>query len=105
VFSEIYLEFQTTNKSDDIKRFMAYDALPAYKENKIVKTVVVYSSNVKSAATTLDLGSTNYNFNACYMCDVNGDKLTKQDMISFGFLPLMKSKKDKNELAIEAVKQ
>ncbi|MGH4140110.1 hypothetical protein [Clostridium sp.] len=40
----LHFEFQTTNRQEDIRRFMFYDASLHYKGNRKIRTVVVYSS-------------------------------------------------------------
>lgn len=45
--SYLHFEFQTTNKKDDIKRFLYYDASLFYKEKRKVKTIVIYSADIE----------------------------------------------------------
>lgn len=113
----LHLEFQTTNKKEDLSRFLAYDALLHYKEGKKVKTIVVYSSNIKKATTSIDAGSIKYEVKGFYMYGIDGDEkyeklkkkvandeeLDRQDILSLTFLPLMKSEKEKNERVLEAI--
>ncbi len=105
----IHLEFQTTNKRDDIRRFMASDAVLFYKEDKPIKTIVVYSADIDHALINLDGGSIKYELEAFYMIALDGDilynevkkkvdhhePLSKQDLMSIVLLPIMKSKSDK----------
>lgn len=115
--SFIHLEFQTTDKKDDLSRFLAYDAALHYKEDKPVNTIVVYSSNVKKAVTSINIGSIKYSVKAFYMNSIDGDKkleylsnkihnneiLTKQDILALVFLPIMKSAKDKTYRIVNAI--
>ncbi len=105
----IHFEFQTTNKKDDIYRFMVSDAFLAFKERKSVRTIVIYSSDIVNAPSNLDLGSITYKIDTFYMVAFDGDviynnivekvsrheKLTKQDLMSIVLLPIMRSKDDK----------
>lgn len=115
--SFIHLEFQTTDKKDDLSRFLAYDAALHYKEDKPVNTIVVYSSNVKKAVTSINIGSIKYSVKAFYMNSIDGDKkleylsnkihnneiLTKQDILALVFLPIMRSAKDKTDRIVNAI--
>lgn len=116
--SFIHFEFQTTNNKQDLARFLAYDAVLHYKENRPVNTIVVYSSSIKNAKTSIDIGSIKYSVQAFYMDKINGDEqyehlknkikqgevLTRQDLLALVFLPIMHSEKDKNERIIESIK-
>ena len=107
--SYLHFEFQTTNKKQDLPRFMVSDAILCYQEGKPVKTIVVYSSDIEQTNTTLDYGSIQYKVDAFYLVKLDGDKkydelkakieagtqLTKQDLMSIVFLPLMKNSVDK----------
>ncbi len=72
--SLVHLEFQTTDKKEDIERFMASDAILYYKEKKPIKTIVIYSSEIESVTTHLDIGSIKYDFRPFYMVNIDGDK-------------------------------
>lgn len=116
--SFVHFEFQTTDKREDLSRFLAYDAVLHYKEGRAVNTIVVYSSDIKEAATSLDIGSIKYSVNAFYMKSLDGDKkynylknkigrneaLSRQDLLSLVFLPIMNSKIDKNERILESIR-
>lgn len=116
--SFIHFEFQTTNNKQDLARFLAYDAVLHYKENRPVNTIVVYSSSIKNAKTSIDVGSIKYSVQAFYMDKINGDEqyehlkikikqgevLTRLDLLALVFLPIMHSEKDKNERIIESIK-
>ena len=43
----LHFEFQTTNRQEDIRRFMFYDTSLHYKGNRKIRTVVVYSSDIQ----------------------------------------------------------
>ena len=93
------------------------DAILYVKERKNIKTIVVYSSNIKSAITELDAGSIKYDVDAFYMVTLDGDKtyneiktkisageqLTKQDLMSIVFLPLMKNSVNKTKRMEQAI--
>jgi hypothetical protein len=105
----LHWEFQTTYNKNDLSRFMVSDAMFYYKEKKPVKTIVIYSSNIDETVSSLDAGSIQYHIGTFYLASLNGDEayeklkakveakepLTKQDLISMVFLPLMKNNVDK----------
>ena len=113
----IHFEFQSTKKPNDLARFMVSDAILYTKERKTIKTIVVYSSNIKSAITELNAGSIKYGVDAFFMATLDGDKtyneikakirageqLTKQDLMSVVFLPLMKSNVHKTKRMEQAI--
>ena len=88
---------------------MISDAILHYNTGKPVRTIVVYSADIKETITTLDAGAIQYNVEAFYMSVLDGDKtyadiktkvdagesLTKQDLMSIVFLPMMKNSVDK----------
>lgn len=116
--SYLHLEFQTTNRKRDLSRFLAYDAVLYYKENRAVNTIVVYSSNIKKAETNINIGSIKYSVNAFYMSNLDGDvkykylehkiksndTLNSNDLLSLVFLPIMNSTKDRNDRILESIK-
>ena len=107
--SFLHLEFQSTYDKKDISRFMVADAMLYHKEYKPIKTIVVYSADVEESITTISAGSINYSIEAFYMKKLDGDNtyatlkakidagepLTKQDIMSVVFLPLMKNSVDR----------
>ena len=107
--SYMHFEFQSDYSKKDLARFMVSDAMLYYKEEKQIKTIIVYSADVKETITTLDIGSIKYNIDAFYMSKLDGDKtyedikakidscepITKQDLMSIVFLPLMTNSVDK----------
>ena len=113
----LHFEFQTTNKKDDLKRFLYYDVSLFYKEGRKVRTLVIYSSGIENVDTYIDAGTTKYNIEAFYMKNLNGDekleylrekiskgeKLTGEDILTLTFLPLMRSKKNKSDVTIESI--
>ncbi|MDR1688608.1 MAG: hypothetical protein LBS21_08370 [Clostridiales bacterium] len=105
----IHVEFQTTYSKEDLSRFMLSDAMLYHREGKPIRTIVVYSAEIKDTITTINAGALQYGVEAFYMVKMDGDKafeeikakieagagLTKQDLMSIVFLPMMKSKDDK----------
>jgi len=105
----LHFEFQSDYNEDDLSRFMVTDAILYKQKRKPIKTIVVYTANIKETATTFDAGSIQYSVDAFYMSTLDGDKacadvkakiaagepLTKQDLMSIVFLPMMKSNADK----------
>jgi len=115
--SIIHFEFQTTNKKEDLSRFLAYDALLHYKEKRRIRTIVVYSSNIERTETNLDLGSIKYEVEPYYMGNLDGEEkyiilknkinnnveLTKQDLLTLVFLPIMNNKSSKTERILDSL--
>lgn len=113
----LHFEFQTTKKKDDMSRFLYYDASLHYKSKKNINTIVVYSSEISDAATTLNCGTINYRVNGFYMSNLDGDsklknieykvqnniQLTEQDIMTLSFIPLMTSKKGKSNITLESI--
>lgn len=100
----IHFEFQTTNKGNlDLIRFRAYEALLSHQTGKDVVTYVVYSGNIKKPKNMLLIGINEYKVISIAMKDKDGDKiyndivnkisngigLTRQDIISLTFTPIM----------------
>lgn len=113
----LHFEFQTTNKENDINRFLFYDASLFYKYGKKIKTLVVYSSNIKNSTTKIDAGSLKYQVDAFYMSNLDGDAsyenlkekidknetLTKEEILSLTFIPLMSSRENKSKQTIKSI--
>lgn len=113
----LHFEFQTTNKRDDIKRFLYYDASLFYKEMRKIKTMVIYSADIDEVETCIDAGTIKYEIEAFYMKNLNGDEklkylsekilkresLTEQDILSLTFLPLMSGKESKSKRTLESI--
>lgn len=117
--SYIHFEFQTTNKGKkDLRRFRAYEALLSLQKEKDVTTYVVYSNNIKKAISTLETGISKFNVKSIFMYEKNGDlifeelekkinnkeKLTKQELISLAFTPIMGGKLTKAEKIIKSIR-
>ena len=113
----LHLEFQSDYDKADLVRFMVSDAMLYFKERKPVRTIVVYSAEIKDTITALDAGAIQYGIEAFYMSTLDGDKtyldiqtkidagepLVKQDLMSIVFLPLMKNSVDKNTRLVQAI--
>ena len=107
--SFLHFEFQSDYDPKDLKRFMVTDAMLYYKEGKPIKTIVVYTADIEETVTELDAGSIQYSVDTFYMSALDGDQayteikakvaagepLTKQDLMSIVFMPMMKSSVDK----------
>jgi hypothetical protein len=115
--SYLHLEFQTTYSRADLTRFVIYDALLYERDGRKIETYVIYSSEVTTAETNLNIGTLKfapqaimfsaYDGNATYT-DLEkklktGHDLTDLDMLNLIFLPLMKTDKPKDELAEKSV--
>ncbi|MBK1809488.1 DUF4351 domain-containing protein [Clostridium sp. YIM B02505] len=113
----LHFEFQTTDKKEDIKRFLYYDASLFYKDKRKIRTVVIYSADIEDAEIHIDAGSINYNIEAFYMKNLDGDKklemlknkirnnekLTSEDILTLSFIPLMSSNISKSERTLEGI--
>jgi len=105
----LHFEFQSDYDKKDLARFMVSDAILHFNTGKPVRTIVVYSAEISETITTLNAGAIQYNVEAFYMSALDGDKtyadikakvdagepLTKQDLMSIVFLPMMKNSVDK----------
>lgn len=115
----IHFEFQTTDKgATDLRRFRAYEALLSHQTSKDVVTYVVYSNNIKNVSDKLITGISEFRIKAISMADKDGDKiynsiiekiksggdLTKQDIISLTFTPIMGGSLSKSERIINAIR-
>lgn len=115
----IHFEFQTTNKNiADLRRFRAYEALLSHQTGKDVTTYVVYSSNIMDVNDTLETGINKFKVNTISMASKNGDEvfdyivdkinkgisLSKDDIISLSFIPIMGGKVSKLDRILNTIK-
>ena len=115
----IHFEFQTTNKNiSDLRRFRAYEALLSNQTGKDVITYVVYSSNIIDVNDTLKTGINKFKVNTISMVDKNGDEvfdyiydkinkgisLSKDDIISLSFTPIMGGELSKLDRILNTIK-
>jgi len=115
--SYLHLEFQTRYNKKDLARFLAYDVRLYERDERKVTTVIIYSSEVKTADASLDVGSATYEPQKIMMNDYdgnsiytelenkikNGENLTDVDIMNLIFLPLMKHTMNKSELATKSI--
>ncbi|MBC2582291.1 DUF4351 domain-containing protein [Clostridium sp. DJ247] len=115
--SYLHFEFQTTNKDEDIRRFLLYDASLYCKSNRKIRTIVVYSADIENAKTYVDAGNIKYSTEAFYMSSINGDEkydvlkgkienneeLTDEEILSLTFIPLMKGKLTRAERTLKSI--
>ena len=115
--SYLHLEFQTTNKKEDLARFAAYDWRLYERDRRNIVTVIIYSSEIKEVDTCLEIGSATYNPRKIMMNHYNGNEiyeklenkikaredLTDVDLMNLIFLPLMKHTLSKAELATKTI--
>ena len=113
----LHFEFHTTNKAEDLSRFMFYDASLYYKSRRKVRTMVVYSADISNVDTNIDAGSIKYEVEAFYMNKLDGDEkynklkekiesnenLTDEDILSLTFIPLMNGKLTKTDRTIKSI--
>lgn len=115
----IHFEFQTTDKGvTDLRRFRAYEALLSDQTAKDVVTYVVYSNNIKNISDKLVTGISEFKIKAISMVDKDGDKIyndiiekmklnediSKQDIISLTFSPIMGGTLSKTDKILNALK-
>ena len=115
----IHFEFQTTNKNvSDLRRFRAYEALLSHQTGKDVVTYVIYSSNIINVNDTLETGINKFKVNTISMASKNGDdvfknvsdkiskgiSLSKDDIISLSFSPIMGGQVSKLERILNTIK-
>ena len=115
----IHFEFQTTNKGNyDLRRFRAYEAILSHQTGKDVVTYVVYSGDISNVASSFKTGINEFKVNVISMGDQDGDKiynnivdkiklnedLTKQDIISLSFTPIMGGVLSKTDKIINAIR-
>lgn len=115
----IHFEFQTTNKgSNDLRRFRAYEALLSHQTGKDVITYVVYSGDIRNLSSSLKTGINEFRVNVISMGDKDGDKIynsivekiksgeviTKQDIISLSFTPIMGGALSKTDKILNAIR-
>jgi predicted transposase YdaD len=113
----LHFEFQTTDKKDDIKRFLYYDASLFYKEKRKVRTIVIYSSDIENVVSFIDAGTIKYNIEPYYMKKIDGDEkleylkekieknenLTREDILTLTFLPLMNSEEGRSQRTLRSI--
>ena len=112
-----HLEFESSYKKDNLVRFAKYDLYLYERDNRKINTIVIYSADVKTADTSLEIGSLTYTPNVVMMCDYdgnavyaeleaklnNGQELSEKDMLNLIFLPLMRHNIPKAELAKKSI--
>lgn len=113
----LHFEFQTTNKKEDIKRFLYYDASLFYKEKRKVRTIVIYSADIREVEAHIDAGTIKYNLEVFLMKNLNGDEklqylrnkihnkehITAEDILTLTFIPLMHSSVNRSTRALESI--
>ena len=114
--SYLHLEFQTTFKLQDLKRFALYDARIINKYDRDINTAVIYSGKIEVVPNSFKKGSLSYEVKNIYMKDFDGDEeyrklndkiytnvqLADEDVLKLIFLPLMKSRFSEEEMALNA---
>ena len=114
----MHFEFQTGYSRDDLIRFAEYDLRLYKRDRRKIQTVVIYSSDVREAADTLDIGSLVYAPVNIMMYKYDGNvifrdletklkarqDLSDTDMLNIILLPLMRNTIPKAELAVKAVR-
>ncbi|WP_347488996.1 hypothetical protein ABDB91_17650 [Desulfoscipio sp. XC116] len=115
----LHLEFQTTVSKEDIRRFLLYDArlTSREKQERTIRTAVIYSGDIQQAPETLDCGSILYRVTNIYMKDYDGDAeyqtlrqritaealLDDEELLKLIFLPLMKSRLKIEDQAVQTL--
>lgn len=103
--SYLHLEFQTKFNNNDLLRFIRYDTRLFERDGRNVHTVVIYSSEVKTASASLNIGSVVYMPDIVMMDDFDGaailagleakaqadEEFSDADIINLILLPLMRN--------------
>ena len=112
-----HFEYQSSYNKKDLTRFARYNSLLYDRDGRPVQTIIIYSANVKTIDESLNIGTLTYKPINVMMNKFNGGKIYKDleaklkakkelsdiDMLNLIFLPLMKSKLSKGELALKSV--
>lgn len=115
--SYLHLEFQSSFKTEDLIRFAIYDLRLFKRDRRLIKTVVIYTSDVKNAPNPLDIGSMVYNPDYVMMGKYNGNDIYKDldekikagqdlsdnDILNLMFLPLMEHTLPRKDLAARSI--
>lgn len=113
----LHFEFQTTDKKEDIRRFLYYDAALVRNENRRVRTMVIYSADIENVETYIDAGTIKYEVEAFYMKNLDGDEklkylrhkitngehLSEEDILSLSFVPLMSGKDNRSKRTLNSI--
>ena len=114
----IHIEFQTTDKGEeDLRRFLAYDAVYSHKTGKNVITYVIYSGGIRSVKAELNMGLFTYRIQPVYLKEKNadevfvrmkekqlhGEELTKEDYAILSLTPLMSGSMQMKDKIREAI--
>ena len=114
----LHFEFQNGFSKNDLIRFAGYDIRLYARDGREIITVVIYSSDVKTADTNLKIGSLTYAPEKIMMSDYDGNAvystleeklkseqdLTDADILNLILLPLMRNNIPKDELAKKSIK-
>ena len=114
----LHLEFQSSYSKKDLGRFAIYDLLLYERDGRQIDTVVIYSSDVQTAETSLDTGTLSFNPQTVMFADYDGNVIYKEleeklesgqelsdiDLLNLIFLPLMKTDMPKGELAEKSIR-
>jgi len=115
--SLLHYEFVTSYNKDDLIRFAGYDLRLYARDKRNIRTVIIYTADVKEPPAGLNIGSLGYNPDYIMMKDYDGDKiyddlnakikagqdLTDVDMLNLLFLPIMRITVPMNELAVKSI--
>ncbi|MDR0300798.1 MAG: hypothetical protein LBI04_00610, partial [Treponema sp.] len=115
--SYLHFEFETSYNKKDLIRFAGYDIRMYERDGRRIITVIIYTSDVKSADDELNIGSMVYRPEKIMMNDYDGDdvfkkltakikagaEITDVDMLNLIFLPLMRNTLPRKELAAKSI--
>lgn len=110
-----HMEFQTT-KETTLHRFLMYDAQLSAKFSRKIRTVVLYTREIETAADHLDIGTAYYQVENVFLSRFDGDAVlsklqqhvaekhwTLEDRIFLAFALYMRFKHISKETAFEKV--
>jgi hypothetical protein len=115
--SYLHYEFETGYNKNDMVRFAGYDLRLFERDGRLVKTVIIYTADVKKAPPALNIGSLVYSPSVILMADYDGNgiyaeldakiktgqELSDTDMLNLIFLPLMRNTMPRKELATKSI--
>lgn len=114
----LHIEFQSSYNKSDLIRFAAYDMRLFKRDGRSIRTVVIYTADVKKVPVSLNIGSLVYDPDIIMMGSYDGNQiynglekkiekgiaLTDVDMLNLIFLPLMGNDIPKYDLATRSIK-
>jgi hypothetical protein len=119
----LHLEFQTTNKKNDLSRFLIYDARlyetvrDSVNDEVQIRTIVIYGPNTGNPKKEINVGSFSYQVEHIYLYEMDGDSvfnvlckkietgesLSDSDKVRLILSPLMDTREKRETRALQTV--